>query len=120
MKQLLPPLTADQVVKLKKENPGAKLTISDLVTPEQTGLGTLTVVWKTPTYDDWERYQAAIGKDGVVPIMELLASVLVHPAELSPEQDEALIGVPMSVDRFIEQEIMPFFGRGTVVRSRAL
>ena len=62
-------LTPEKIAELKKEYGNQKLHSSRIRLPKQAGGETATIVWREPTYDDWDAAQAADqraveGRDG--------------------------------------------------------
>ena len=115
-----PDLTDEKVVELKREHGGEKLTASDVKLPRQAGGGTATIVWREPTYDDWDAAQAADARaveDVMAANRHLAEALIVWPAAQHVEQ---LCELPNALNRWMADEILPFFGAGAKIKSRAL
>lgn len=110
------PPSKKTVEDLKSQHP--VLYLSQITLPEKAGGGLLHVVWRPPKLVDWDRYQSAIGKDGVSPNRELLAALAVWP-EL-PKVVLDIQDTPIALGVWVEQEVLPFFGSGTTVTSAEL
>ena len=88
--------------------------------PRQAGGGTATIVWREPTYDDWDAAQAADARaveDVMAANRHLAEALIVWPAAQHVEQ---LCELPNALNRWMADEILPFFGAGAKIKSRAL
>ena len=116
-----PPLTDEKAAELKKEHPSIVLHASDLTMPPQLELGVVTLGWKTPTYEDHERFQDAFAKEDSVPMVELMAAVLLWPEPPEADNFQSLYELaPDAWALWLNTEVRPFFGLGATVTTRKL
>ena len=115
-----PELTDEQAAALKAEHSGDKLKVNDIKLPRQAGGDTVTVVWREPTFDDWDAAQAAEARatDDVIAGNRLLAETLIVWPDA--KHVTALTELPHALNRWMAEDITPFFGSGSTVRTREL
>ena len=115
-----PTLTPDKIAELKKDNPSSKLHSSRIKLPKQAGGETATIVWSEPTYDDWDAAQAADQRaveDVMAANWHLAKSLIVWP-EARHVTD--FCELPNALNRWMADEILPFFGAGAKITSKEL
>ena len=120
-RDLFPILTDEQAAELKKEYPQQELRVTELTTPKEVGLGTVSLVWRPPAFDEYERWQEAFVKEGMLPAVELMASVMVWPEPPSGKSYLSMYELmPDAINNWINERIRPFFGLGTTETTRLL
>ena len=115
-----PTLAPDKTAELKKEHTGKKLRSSRIKLPKQAGGDTITIVWREPTYDDWDAAQAADQRaveDVMAANRHLAESLIVWPG---PREVSDFCELPNALNRWMADEILPFFGAGAKITSREL
>ena len=88
--------------------------------PRQAGGGVVTIVWRKPTYDDWDAAQAADSRaveDTMAGNRHLAETLIVWPDE---QHVQRLCELPSALNRWMADAILPFFGTGAKVTSREL
>ena len=110
-----PALTAEKVAELKKEHSGETLHVNEIRLPRQAGGERVKVVWREPTYDDWDAAQAADANavdDVQAGNRHLAESIIVWP---DARHVTLLTELPGAINRWMAQEILPFFGNGSKI-----
>ena len=107
------------IEKLKREHPGKKLRGSRIRMPRETGMGTITIVWREPNYEDYD-FATSTGlranEDPQAGNNALADALIVHPDKDS-QVFEKLKETPAALNKWITETIMPFFGTGATIKS---
>lgn len=116
-----PKLTDEQTAALKKEH-GDGLTVSEIRLPRKAGGGTVVIVSREPTYDDWDTCGAVERENDDDPIVARKAwadALIVWPTD--PAVIQRFVELPFAFNnQWMAEQVMPFFGSGATISTRAL
>ena len=115
-----PPIEASELTEelaaLKAENEGLSLYQSQVTLPK--GQGSISIVWREPTYEDAEMLIAKQGDDPAAANANLVMTLAVGPASKAAAGE--LARWPFALSRWVDREVMPFFGAKPQLATRSL
>ena len=116
MEQLGP--TPTEIKGLKEANPSVNLHQSRLKIPKDGG--NPVVVWREPTHAEYEMFSSASAQrsEAWIAYRNLLVTLVVWPTLDRVRAD--LFPKPLSIQKWADDEVLPFFGLGTEIETTPL